>query len=85
VLWADGDVYAGARPYSPFERLLRRRWAVPDDEPASALASRLRSVTEAQAPHLLAWLPLIGIAFGRDASTRARPLAALRCTRPSRV
>jgi len=66
VLWADGDVYAGARPYSPFERLLRRRWAVPDDEPASALASRLRSVTEAQAPHLLPWLPLIGIAFGLE-------------------
>jgi tetratricopeptide (TPR) repeat protein len=66
VLWADGDVYAGARPYSPFERLLRRRWTVPDDEPASALASRLRSVTEAQAPHLLAWLPLIGIAFGLE-------------------
>ena len=66
VLWADGDVYAGARPYSPFERLLRRRWAVPDDEPGSALATRLRSVTEAQAPHLLAWLPLIGIAFGLE-------------------
>jgi class 3 adenylate cyclase/tetratricopeptide (TPR) repeat protein len=66
VLWADGDVYAGARPYSPFERLLRRRWAVRDDEPASVLASRLRSVTEAQAPHLLPWLPLIGIAAGLE-------------------
>jgi class 3 adenylate cyclase/tetratricopeptide (TPR) repeat protein len=66
VLWADGDVYAGARPYSPFERLLRRRWSVQDDEPASVLASRLRSVTEAQAPHLLPWLPLIGIAAGLE-------------------
>jgi tetratricopeptide (TPR) repeat protein len=64
VLWAEGDVYTGARPYAPFERLLRLRWGALDETPPEVLAARLRATTEQRAPHLVPWLPLIAIAAG---------------------
>ena len=36
VLRMDGDVYAGERPYAPFERLLRDRWEMPASRAAGA-------------------------------------------------
>ncbi len=71
VLRADGDVYAGARPYAPFERLLRERWEVPAGAPQSELAARLTQVVAERAPHLVPWLPLIAVVAGVEvASTR---------------
>ncbi len=73
VLWIDGDVYAGVRPYAPFERLLRERWEVPETAPPAELAARLTQVVAERAAHLLPWLPLIAIVAGVEvevASTR---------------
>jgi class 3 adenylate cyclase/tetratricopeptide (TPR) repeat protein len=71
VLRMDGDVYAGARPYAPFERLLRERWEVPVSAPPAELAGRLGQVVAERAPHLLPWLPLIAVVAGVEvASTR---------------
>jgi class 3 adenylate cyclase/tetratricopeptide (TPR) repeat protein len=71
VLRMDGDVYAGARPYAPFERLLRERWEVPASAPQAELAGRLAEVVTERARHLLPWLPLIAVVAGVEvASTR---------------
>jgi class 3 adenylate cyclase/tetratricopeptide (TPR) repeat protein len=71
VLRMDGDVYAGARPYAPFERLLRDRWEVLDSAPPSELAARLARVVAERAPHLSRWLPLVAVVAGVEvASTR---------------
>ncbi|MGZ4167735.1 MAG: AAA family ATPase [Solirubrobacteraceae bacterium] len=61
VLRMDGDIYAGARPYAPFERLLRDRWEIPSGAPAAQLADRLTQVVAERAPHLTPWLPLIAV------------------------
>ena len=71
VLRVDGDVYAGARPYAPFERLLRERWEVPATAPPAELAARLTRVVAERAPDLSQWLPLIAVVAGVEvASTR---------------
>ena len=71
VLRTDGDVYAGTRPYAPFERLLRDRWEVPATAPPAELAARLTRVVAERAPHLSQWLPLIAVVAGVEvASTR---------------
>ena len=71
VLRTDGDVYAGTRPYAPFERLLRDRWEVPATAPPAELAARLTRVVAERAPHLSQWLPLIAVVAGLEvASTR---------------
>jgi class 3 adenylate cyclase/tetratricopeptide (TPR) repeat protein len=64
VLWIGGEVYSGGRPYAPFERLVRRRYGASEDASGTELADRLRAVTEAHVPHLIPWLPLIGIVAG---------------------
>lgn len=69
VLWVGGEVYSGGRPYAPFERLVRRRYGVGADATEGELAGRLRAVTEAHVPHLLPWLPLIGIVAGVEFPT----------------
>ncbi len=66
VLWTDGDVYAGVRPYAPFERLVRVVAGVPADASSEILAARLQSLTRERAPHLSPWLPLIGIVAGLE-------------------
>ena len=71
VLRTDGDVYAGTRPYAPFERLLRDRWDVPATAPPAELAARLTRVVAERAPHLSQWLPLIAVVAGVEvANTR---------------
>jgi predicted ATPase/class 3 adenylate cyclase len=69
VLWAEGDIYAGARPYAPFERLLRARWDATPATPLEELTSRMRQLTSERAPHLIPWLPLIGVAAGIEVPT----------------
>ena len=71
VLRLDGDVYAGARPYAPFERLLRDRWDIPASAPPAELAARLIDVVAERAPHLSPWLPLIAVVAGVEV-TRTR-------------
>jgi class 3 adenylate cyclase len=71
VLRIDGDVYAGARPYAPFERLLRDRWEIAPDARPAVLASRLTEVVAERAPQLMRWLPLIAVVAGvKVAGTR---------------
>ena len=72
VLWAQGDIYAGARPYAPFERLLRTRWEIAENAGSEVLAARLEAVTRKSAPHLLPWLPLIAIVAGLHLPTTAQ-------------
>ncbi len=64
VLWVGGEVYSGGRPYAPFEKLVRRRYGAGAEASGAELADRLRAVTEAHVPHLIPWLPLIGIVAG---------------------
>jgi class 3 adenylate cyclase/tetratricopeptide (TPR) repeat protein len=68
MLWVDGDVYSATQPYAPFERLLRRRWGIADDDPAAARALRggLEAAARTRAAHLLPWLPLIGVVAGLE-------------------
>ena len=71
VLRLDGDVYAGARPYAPFERLLRDRWEISPDAPPAELAARLTQIVTDRAPHLGPWLPLVAVVAGVEVpSTR---------------
>jgi class 3 adenylate cyclase/tetratricopeptide (TPR) repeat protein len=64
VLRIDGDVYAGTRPYAPFERLLRERWEVPAGAPPAALATKLTQAVADRAPQLRPWLPLLAVVAG---------------------
>ena len=64
VLRLDGDIYAGSRPYAPFERLLRDRWEIAADAPPAQLAARLTEVVAERAPHLSPWLPLVAVVAG---------------------
>ena len=64
VLRTDGDVYAGSRPYAPFERLLRDRWEISHNAPPAALAARLTQAVTERAPRLAPWLPLIAVVAG---------------------
>src|SRR6202044_2113496 len=64
VLWIGGEVYSGGRPYAPFERLVRPPYGVGEGAPCTDVAAPPRAVTEAHVPHLIPWLPLIGIVAG---------------------
>jgi class 3 adenylate cyclase/tetratricopeptide (TPR) repeat protein len=66
VLWDDGDVYSGSRPYAPFERLLRTRLGLGPEDPAEEFAARLSVLVSEHAPHLQPWLPLIAVVAGLD-------------------
>jgi hypothetical protein len=63
VVRADGDIYEGARPYAPFERVMRTHLNVADGG-SEAMIAALRASAKAHAPHLEPWLPLIGIVAG---------------------
>ena len=65
VLWAQGEIYAGSQPYAPFARLLRTRWGIGEETGPRAPAA-LRALARERAPHLLPWLPLIGIVAGLE-------------------
>jgi len=65
-LQADGDIYAAATPYVPFERLLRERLNLGDAPDPAIVAAALEARCRERAPHLTAWLPLFGIVAGLD-------------------
>jgi class 3 adenylate cyclase/tetratricopeptide (TPR) repeat protein len=66
VLSAECDRYGASIPYYPVGKLLRDLLGVGPDEDDSVVAKRLRDRTEAEAPHLLPWLPLFGMPLDLD-------------------
>ncbi len=66
VVWTQGEVYAGNRPYAPFERLLRQVCGVSPEAPREELGARLYESVRARAPELVAWLPLIAVTAGLE-------------------
>jgi class 3 adenylate cyclase/tetratricopeptide (TPR) repeat protein len=65
-LHADGDIYAAATPYAPFERMLRARLGAGDQPGPAAIAAVLASWCADRAPHLTPWLPLIAVVAGLE-------------------
>lgn len=63
-LQADGDIYAAATPFVPFERLLRERLALGDAPSPEAVAAALKARCRERSEHLLPWLPLVGLVAG---------------------
>ena len=61
VLIARGEMYEASSPYQPFRGVLRELLGIRSHEDAAGAAQRLRDRVEANAPHLLPWLPLLGI------------------------
>jgi len=66
ALQADGDIYATATPYAPFERLFRERLGLGDAPAPVVVADALRARCRERAPHLIPWLPLMAIVAGLD-------------------
>ena len=66
VLRADGDRYSATTPYAPFLRMLRDRLGVGDAPADGVIAAALIARCRERSPHLLPWLPLMGIAGGLE-------------------
>jgi class 3 adenylate cyclase/tetratricopeptide (TPR) repeat protein len=64
VLWTDGDIYARTTPYQPFQRLFRKQLGLSDESKLTDVAAALTHLVMTRAPHLLPWLPLLGIVAG---------------------
>jgi class 3 adenylate cyclase/tetratricopeptide (TPR) repeat protein len=69
VVWTQGEVYAGTRPYAPFARFMRMVCGLPPEAPAQELTSRLTALADRDVPELVPWLPLVGIVAGLDLPT----------------
>jgi class 3 adenylate cyclase/tetratricopeptide (TPR) repeat protein len=63
ALSAACELYHASTPYSPLVSLLRRLFGILDLEDGAVAAERLRSVVAGVAPHLMPWIPLLGIAL----------------------
>jgi class 3 adenylate cyclase/tetratricopeptide (TPR) repeat protein len=61
IVKAPCEQYESSTAYFPFRRLLRDILGVPADAAADDVATRLVERVAADAPHLIAWLPLLGI------------------------
>ena len=61
LLLARCELYENSSAYQPFRGLLRDVLGIKDREDPIGAARRLRDRVEANAPHLLPWLPLLGI------------------------
>ena len=61
LLLARCELYETSSAYQPFRGLLRDVLGIRDREDPIGAARRLRDRVEANAPHLLPWLPLLGI------------------------
>jgi class 3 adenylate cyclase/tetratricopeptide (TPR) repeat protein len=66
VLRAHGDIYASARPYAPFEPLLRAQLSLDPQESTQTMTARLGALVRRQAPQLMPFLPLLGIVAGLE-------------------
>ncbi|HEY8828832.1 MAG TPA: adenylate/guanylate cyclase domain-containing protein [Jatrophihabitantaceae bacterium] len=65
VSGASGS-YESKTPYYPFRTLLRQLLGVRQVDGATAIARRLADRVEVDAPHLLPWLPLLGIVLDAE-------------------
>ena len=65
VLVAGCEEYESSTAYFPFRRLLREVLGIPAEAAAAQVLDRLVHRVEANAPELLPWLPLVGVAAGR--------------------
>jgi class 3 adenylate cyclase/tetratricopeptide (TPR) repeat protein len=63
TLQAACELYHASTPYSPLVGLLRRVFAISEMDEHAVAAERLRGIVAAAAPHLLPWVPLLGIAL----------------------
>ncbi|MBK9114749.1 MAG: AAA family ATPase [Betaproteobacteria bacterium] len=66
VLHAVCEAYTASTPYAVWQELLREASGFGRDDTDDAVEQRLRATVASTTPHLLPWLPLIGIAFGLD-------------------
>jgi class 3 adenylate cyclase/tetratricopeptide (TPR) repeat protein len=66
VVVGPSGSYESQTPYYPFRTLLRDLLDVRSSDDAAAVATRLTQRVAANAPNLLAWLPLLGIVFDVD-------------------
>ena len=64
VIVARCEMYEASTPYFPFRTVLWEVFGVRDERDREMAATRLRDRIEANAPHLLPWLPLLGIPSG---------------------
>ena len=60
------DRYQSATPYFPLRAAFRTLLGLPPDARHEEIESALRSVLERRLPHLLPWLPVLGIPFGLE-------------------
>jgi tetratricopeptide (TPR) repeat protein len=63
ALTTSSELYQSSTPYAALTGVLRRVFAISDLEEQAVAAERLRSIVAAAAPHLLPWVPLLGIAL----------------------
>ncbi|QNN52669.1 ATP-binding protein [Nocardioides mesophilus] len=61
VLPAPCEAYESSTPYFPFRRLLRAVFEVPPDAAPERVAELVARRVSATAPHLVPWLPLLGV------------------------
>ncbi len=61
VLTAACEAYESSTPYFPFRGVLRDLLGIPEGVRGEDAAERLRHRMEGNAPHLLPWLPLLGV------------------------
>jgi tetratricopeptide (TPR) repeat protein len=70
------DEYEATTPYHPFDLLLRSLLTPTAGSASGITPKRLRTAVERAAPHLLPWLPLLGVPMGIDLpdTPETRPL-----------
>jgi class 3 adenylate cyclase/tetratricopeptide (TPR) repeat protein len=61
VVLARCEMYEASTPYFPFRAVLWEVLGIRDERDREMAAKRLRDRIEANAPHLLPWLPLLGV------------------------
>ena len=66
TLWVDGDVYGDTTPYKPIRDFVRRQLELESDAPREEVADSFEALVRDQAPRMLPWLPLIGLAIDAD-------------------
>ncbi|TMK97434.1 MAG: hypothetical protein E6G40_08340 [Actinobacteria bacterium] len=64
VIVARCEMYEASTPYFPLRTVLWEVLGIRDDRDRAMAATRFRDRIEANAPHLLPWLPLLGIPSG---------------------
>lgn len=69
VVEARCEMYEASTPYFPFRAVLWEVLGIRDERDRAHAAGRLHDRIEADAPHLLPWVPLLGIPSGVEVPT----------------